>query len=63
MNQLITSFFAGTGITIESLEVKHEGEDLFITIQTPDSHLIIGMHGKNLDAFQHLLGRMAEKKL
>ncbi len=63
MNQLITSFFTGTGIIIENLDIKHEWEDLYITIQTPDSHLIIGMHGKNLDAFQHLLWRMAEKKL
>lgn len=63
MNQLITSFFTGTGIIIENLDIKHEGEDLYIAIQTPDSHLIIGMHGKNLDAIQHLLGRMAEKKL
>ena len=34
-----------------------------MTIQTPDSPLLIGMHGKNIEAFQHLLGRIAEKKL
>lgn len=40
-----------------------EGDDVSVRLETPDSPLIIGMHGKNLEIFQHLLGRMAEKEL
>jgi predicted RNA-binding protein Jag len=32
-------------------------------IKTPDSPLLIGQHGKNIEAFSHLIGRIAEKKL
>jgi predicted RNA-binding protein Jag len=35
--------------------------DINIRVQTPDSALLIGMHGKNIESFQHLLGRMIEK--
>ena len=43
--------------------MKEDGDDLSVEIRTPDSPLLIGMHGKNLEAFQHILGRIAEKEL
>lgn len=63
MQEFITSFFWNLGIEITSIEVSEKLEDFQIKIETPDSALLIGMHGKNLDSFQHLLGRMIEKKI
>lgn len=63
MKALFETFFTGLGITIESLEVREEGDDIQIDIKTPDSALLIGMHGKNIEPIQHLLSRIAEKKL
>lgn len=57
----IDTFFRGLGITIESLEVTQDHESIHIHLKTPDSALIIGMHGKNIDTIRHLLGRIAEK--
>jgi predicted RNA-binding protein Jag len=63
MKAFLETFFSGLGIEIQSLEVKEEADDLSIRIETPDSPLLIGVHGKNREAFQHLIGRIAEKKL
>lgn len=58
---LVTEFWRWIGITLESIEIIIHGEDINITIQTPDSALVIGMHGKSLEAFTHILSRMIEK--
>ena len=63
MQVRIETFFWDLGITLESCSVKDDGDDLSVEIRTPDSPLLIGMHGKNLEAFQHILGRIAEKEL
>lgn len=63
MKAFIQSFFEGLGIQVDSLTVVEEGDDIHIDIKTPDSALIIGQHGKNIDVFKHLLSRVAEKKL
>lgn len=63
MKSFFTTFFSDLGITIESLDVIEEWDDLSVTLRTPDSPLLIGMHGKNIEAFQHILGRIVEKKL
>ena len=49
MKALFETFFTGLGITIESLEVREEAEDIQVDIKTPDSALLIGMHGKNIE--------------
>lgn len=59
----IQTFFNGLGIVVEALEVNQEGDDINVRVQTPDSALLIWMHGKNIESFQHLLGRMMEKDL
>ncbi len=46
---------------VEAVEVNVQDKDVNVRVQTPDSALLIGMHGKNIEAFQHLLGRMIEK--
>jgi spoIIIJ-associated protein len=57
-------FFTNLGIEIESFSVKEEdGKNIYRAIlQTPDSKVLIGIHGKTLEALAHILGRMAEKK-
>lgn len=61
MQELIEKFFRGLGIEVSSVTVEEAGEDIHVRLETTDSPLIIGMHGKNLEVFQHLLGRMVEK--
>ncbi len=63
MQALFETFFRWLGIEVTSVSITEEGDDISVRVETPDSPLIIGMHGKNLEVFQHLLGRMAEKKL
>jgi predicted RNA-binding protein Jag len=57
----VSAFFTGLGIVIEWIEVTFVENDINVRVQTPDSALLIGMHGKNIESFQHLLSRMLEK--
>lgn len=57
---LVTEFWTGLGITVTSLTVDVIWDDINIRVETPDSALLIGMHGKNIEAFQHLLSRMID---
>ena len=59
---LVKEFWTGLAITITSLTVDIIWDDINIRVETPDSALLIGMHGKNIEAFQHLLSRMIERK-
>lgn len=63
ISQLVQSFFEGLGIQITSVSTTTEERDVFIRVETEDSHLLIGVHGKNLELIKHLLGRMLEKQL
>jgi predicted RNA-binding protein Jag len=56
----VRSFFSGLGIVIEDITITHVDTDIHVRVQTPDSALMIGMHGKNLEAFQHILSRIVE---
>lgn len=58
----VTEFFTKLGITTTKIAVTVLWEDINIQIETPDSALLIGMHGKNIETFQHLLSRMIERK-
>lgn len=57
---LIESFFRGMQIEITKLSVDIEENIYTITIETPDSPLVIGMHGLTLESIKHLLGRMLD---
>jgi predicted RNA-binding protein Jag len=59
---LITEFWTGLGIVITSITVDVVWDDVSIRVETPDSAILIGMHGKNIAIFQHLLSRMIERK-
>lgn len=57
----VTEFFTKLGIVTTKISVTVLGEDINIQVETPDSALLIGMHGKNIEVFQHLLSRMIER--
>lgn len=63
MKAFLETFFLNLGISITAIEVQEADDDLSVKIETPDSPLLIGIHGKNIEAFQHLIWRFAEKKL
>jgi predicted RNA-binding protein Jag len=58
---LVEQFWIWLGITLEKTETRITGEDIDIRIETPDSALVIGMHGKSLESFTHILSRMIDR--
>jgi spoIIIJ-associated protein len=58
--QIIKSFFNSLSISFSDIQVSQSDDVVDISLQTEQSSLLIGMHGKNLPAFQHLLSRMIE---
>jgi predicted RNA-binding protein Jag len=61
ITKIVNDFFLGLGISLTSVNVVLADDEANIKIETPDSALLIGMHGKTLEALGHLLGRMIEK--
>lgn len=61
VSELVKQFFVGLGIQLTSVDTQFDKTDVNIRIETPDSALIIWMHGKSLESFSHLLGRMVER--
>ncbi len=55
MTELISLFFQNLGIHIEKLEIQDFSESISISLKSNDSALLIGMHGKNLESFSHIL--------
>jgi len=54
------------GIAIDQIEMICQDEAAHIyevKIQTPDSKILIGVHGQTLDHIKHLLSRMGEKMI
>lgn len=65
IQELSTKFFSLMSVAIDSVEVDAEDTERNIyrvTIKTPDSKLLIGVHGQTLDLTTHLLSRMIEKQ-
>ncbi|MDD3145554.1 MAG: hypothetical protein PHV23_05600 [Candidatus Gracilibacteria bacterium] len=53
---LTSTFFNNFGIEINSIDVVNEEQNIFlIKIQSPDSGLLIGPNGKNLDNISNIL--------
>ena len=59
---VVTEFFTKLGIITTAISLDIAWENVNIKVETPDSALLIGMHGKNIEVFQHLLSRMLEWK-
>lgn len=63
LEQICWEFFENFWIPIESMQIhKEEWHIFFINIQSPDSALLIGMHGKNLEAFSQIIKLIAQKE-
>lgn len=65
IESLVENFFTLMGIQLESCNAVFEDENrgiVAVTVQTPDSRFIIGIHGATLLSITHLLSRMLEKK-
>lgn len=59
-------FFTLMGIEIESIqaEVEDEKRRIYrIVLKTPDSKLLIGVHGATLESLTHLISRLIEKSV
>lgn len=64
INSFAKEFFTKMEIAFDSLATVTEDEERSIyriDIQTPDSKLLIGVHGQTLEFLTHLLARMLEK--
>lgn len=60
---LAKDFFDKLGVQYSDLNVIEEAENIFrISLQSDDSHLLIGPHGKNLEIITHLLKLIASKQ-
>ena len=62
ISAFVEQFFWGLGVICSTIETHVDGNDIFVRVATNDSHLLIGVHGKNLELIKHLLGRMIEKE-
>ncbi|MFZ4460977.1 MAG: hypothetical protein ACOYN2_00010 [Patescibacteria group bacterium] len=65
IQELSTKFFSLMSVAVDSIEVTAEDVERHIyriTVKTPDSKLLIGVHGQTLDLTTHLLSRMIEKE-
>ena len=64
IEQIGLRFFTLMGIRVDSLSAEAEEEKRRIyrvTVKTPDSKLLIGVHGQSLEGIQHLLTRLVER--
>lgn len=61
---LTQEFFTGLGVHFSDIQINEEAEHIFrIALQSDDSHLLIGPHGKNLEVISHLLRLLISKNL
>jgi predicted RNA-binding protein Jag len=61
---LAQDFFTRMSIEFDSIQVDAEEDDseaYRVSIKSPDSKLLIGIHGQSLEQITHLFGRMIEK--
>lgn len=62
--QISQEFFKNFWIEFENLEVIEETEGIYkISLNSEDSKLLIGPHGKNLEILSHILKLIFSKKL
>jgi len=60
ITQISKDFFDKLGVEYSSLDVLEEAEKIFLVkIESTDSSMLIGPHGKNIDVIKSLLKLMA----
>ena len=65
IRELTRTFLTGMGFEITSIDIVFEEEArriILITVQTPDSKRLIGMHGRTLEAVVWIITRMADRQ-
>lgn len=56
-------FFNKLWVEYTDLKITEESEKIFrVVLQTPDSHILIGPHGKNLETLTYLLKLIASRQ-
>ncbi len=64
LQHICETFFIKFGILVENITILKEQENTYrIVLKTPDSHIIIWPHGKNLEHFVHILKLIFSKKM
>jgi predicted RNA-binding protein Jag len=64
IKEISEKFFSLLGISIDAVEVAPEEEKRRIyrvAVKTPESKLLIGVHGQTLEHLRHLLTRLVER--
>ena len=63
IEQISREFFEKLGVQVNSLEVSEEQDHIYLVkIQSDDSSLLIGPHGRNLETIKTMLKLLASKK-
>lgn len=64
--EISRDFFTRMGLVLEDMTIECQDEKkkiYLVHIKTPDSKLVIGIHGQTLEVTRHLLTRILEKTL
>ena len=63
IEQISREFFEKLGVQVNSLEVSEEQDHIYLVkIQSDDSSLLIGPHGRNLETIKTMLKLLTSKK-
>lgn len=64
LKKLIEEFFQASGFTFNNLDISLDTDSgsYWVSINSNDSHHLIGREGESVQAFNHLIKRMLEKK-
>ncbi len=62
IKKLITDLLTHLHVSVQGIEVSESDGRKRFAVSTPDSHLIIGVKGANLSAFNHLVKKIAMAK-
>lgn len=59
---IVETFFEKLGVDITEIVITEEAEHIYkISLQTPDSAILIGPHGKNLETLTHIIKLLLSK--
>lgn len=62
LENIVEEFFQKLGIDFSDLKIQEEAEHIYwISLQTPDSAILIWPHGKNLETLTHILKLLLAK--
>ena len=59
---LVSEFLLNLGVSVDGIEVS-DGARTVVAVTTPDSKNLIGTNGEHLKALNHIVRKLAEKKM